>query len=100
MGAEATIDEVRVSRDPRVNDAAALFGESASRVVVSVSADDVTNVLEEAAARGVPARVVGQTGGNLLRIAVGGRLAVDLSVAEAERAWSTAIERRFAKRVA
>jgi hypothetical protein len=33
-------------------------------------------------------------------MAVGGEVVVDLSVSEAERAWSTAIERYFVKRVA
>jgi hypothetical protein len=65
-----------------------------------VGADDVTTVLERAAAAGVPARVVGQTGGNLLRIGVGGRIAVDVPVLEAERAWSTSIERYFRKQAA
>jgi hypothetical protein len=31
---------------------------------------------------------------------VGGRIAVDLSVDEAERAWASAVERYFQKRVA
>jgi phosphoribosylformylglycinamidine synthase len=99
-GAEASIDGVKVSRDPRVNDAAALFGESASRVVVSATPDDVTEVLQRAAAAQVPARVIGETGGNRLRIAVAGRSVIDVSVDEAERVWSTAIDRCFVKRVA
>jgi phosphoribosylformylglycinamidine synthase len=100
VGAQASIDGARVSRDALVNEAAALFGESASRVVVSAGPDAVTEVLERAAAAEVPARVIGQTGGNLLRIAVGGRAAIDLPVDEGERVWSDAIERYFAKRVA
>ena len=100
LGAEISIEGVRVSPDDRLNVAAALFGESASRVLVSVVPDAVTTVLERAAAAGVPARVAGQTGGHRLRMAVSGRIVVDLSVDEAERAWATAIERYFAKRVA
>ncbi len=104
MGAEASIDAVAangtVARDARMNDAAALFGESASRVVVSAAADQVAEVLTRAAAARVPARVIGQTGGNLLRIAVSGRVVIDLAVDEAEHAWSTAIEKYFAKQVA
>jgi phosphoribosylformylglycinamidine synthase subunit PurL len=100
IGAEVTIDATPVARDARVNLAAALFGESASRVVLSISPDDVTTVLERAAAANVPARVIGETGGNRLRIAVAGETAIDVSVDEAERVWSTAIERYFVKRVA
>ena len=55
-----------------------------------------TAVLQRAAAAGVPARVIGETGGNRLRIAVGGAT-VDRSCRsnEAERVWSTAIERHL-----
>ena len=57
-------------------------------------------MLERAAAAGVPARVVGRTGGNLLRIAVGGHMVIDVTVDEAERAWASALDRYFVKRVA
>jgi phosphoribosylformylglycinamidine synthase len=100
VGAEASIEGVTVARDARVNEAAALFGESASRVIVSTPAGTLAEVLARAAARKVPARVIGQTGGNLLRMAVGGKSAVDVPVAEIERAWSSAIERRFTQKVA
>jgi phosphoribosylformylglycinamidine synthase len=83
-----------------VNDAAVLFGESASRVVVSAHPQNITEVLQLAAAAGVPARVIGETGGNRLRFAVGGRQVIDVSAADAERVWSTAIERVFTRRVA
>jgi hypothetical protein len=57
-------------------------------------------VLRRAAAAQVPARVIGETGGNRLRIAVAGRTVIDESVDEAEGVWSTAIERCLVKRVA
>ena len=100
IGAEISIDEADLSPEDAINRAAALFGESATRVVVSAAVDVVTEVLERAAGAGVPARVVGRTGGNLLRIAVGGRIAVDVTVDEAERAWASALDRYFVKRVA
>jgi phosphoribosylformylglycinamidine synthase subunit PurL len=100
MGAEISVGKLDMARDAGVNTAAALFGESASRVVVSAVPSDVTRVLELAAAANVPARVIGQTGGNRLRFAVGGEIVIDQSVDEAERAWSTAIDQYFAKRVA
>jgi phosphoribosylformylglycinamidine synthase subunit PurL len=100
VGAEISIEGVSVSSDARMNEAAALFGESASRAIVSLPADNVTEVLQQAAAARVPARVIGETGGNLLRIAVDGRVAVDMPVSDAERVWSSTIERYFAKRVA
>jgi phosphoribosylformylglycinamidine synthase II len=100
IGAEVSLGAEQVARDPRLNTAAALYGESASRAVISAVPDDVTRVLERAAATRVPARVIGQTGGNRLRMAVGGEIVIDLPVADAERAWSTAIEQYFVKRVA
>jgi phosphoribosylformylglycinamidine synthase len=83
-----------------LNDAAALFGESASRAVVSASSDNISEVLARAQAAKVPARIIGETGGNRLRISVAGRPALDVLVDDAERVWSTAIERVFARRVA
>jgi phosphoribosylformylglycinamidine synthase len=99
-GAEVSIEGVTVGVDSRLNDAAALFGESASRVVVSATSDSLTEVLQRAAAAQVPARVIGETGGNRLRISVAGRIVVDVLVDDAEQAWSTAIERVFARKVA
>jgi phosphoribosylformylglycinamidine synthase II len=99
-GAEVSIDAVSVSRATVTNEAAALFGESASRVVVSTTSDNVADVLQRAAAAHVPARVIGETGGNRLRIAVAGALVVDVAVDEAERIWSTVIERVFARKAA
>jgi phosphoribosylformylglycinamidine synthase len=100
IGAEIHIDAVSVAAGGPLNDAAALFGESASRVVVSVAQAQLSGVLERAAAANVAARVIGRTAGTRLQITVGGTTVIDLSVADAERAWSTAIDQYFAKRVA
>jgi phosphoribosylformylglycinamidine synthase len=100
VGADLAVDAVTVARDAPLNVAAALFGESASRVVVSVGPGDFTTVLERAAAANVPARVIGETGGNRLRMAVGGAVAIDQAVDAAERAYESAIERYFQQRVA
>jgi phosphoribosylformylglycinamidine synthase subunit PurL len=96
IGADLDIPLVRVSERQPVNVAASLFGESATRAVISVAADSLADVLGRAAASGVPARVLGRTGGEALRIGVEGRTAIEVSVADAERAWSSAIERRYA----
>ena len=100
IGAEVSIEGVSVSKNSRINTAAALFGESASRVVVSASPDNVTEVLQQAAKAGVPARVIGETGGNRLRIAVAGVVEVDVALDQAEQAWSDAIGRIFVRKVA
>src|SRR6185295_11885559 len=100
IGADVAIDETKVAANADVNRAAALFGESASRVVVSVAPDATADVLKRAKAAGVPARIIGKTGGHELRIAVGGEVAVSVLVADAERAWAGAVEHYFAKQVA
>jgi phosphoribosylformylglycinamidine synthase subunit PurL len=68
--------------------AATLFGESASRVVVSVKPDDREAVLSAAAAAGVPAARIGRTGGANIRIDVEGRTVIDCAVSEAEARWA------------
>ena len=99
LGAEVSIDALEVSTDRHLDDAAALFGESASRIIVSTTADGVVRVLERAVAAGVPARVIGQTGGSRLRIACGGRLAIDVPMDDAEREWSAAIGSYFEMKI-
>ena len=77
-----------------------LFGEAASIVVLSAREQDVPELMSRAATSGVPCRRVGTTGGDRLRVRVDGHAAIDVSVRDAEHVWATAIERRFARRVA
>jgi phosphoribosylformylglycinamidine synthase len=76
---------------------AALFSESAARAVVSVRQEDRAELIQVASAAGVPARVIGRTGGERITIAVDGRAAVECPVAEAEQIWATALGRHFAR---
>ncbi len=78
----------------------ALFGESASRAIVSVRAADRPALMELAASGGVPANLIGKTGGSRLVLRIGGRTAIDLPVETAERAWATAISRYFKRSAA
>jgi phosphoribosylformylglycinamidine synthase len=100
LGAQVEVDEMHISRNPLVNMVAALFGESASRVLVSAASHLAGDVLERAAAASVPARIVGRTTGPQLRVTMGGRVVVDLGVEDGERVWSSAISRHFARKVA
>ncbi len=75
-----------------------LFGESAPVIVVSTAAAHADLVVARAAAAGIPARAIGRTGGSHIRIAIDGREALALTVAEAETAWGTAIEARMTSR--
>ncbi|MGE0040375.1 MAG: phosphoribosylformylglycinamidine synthase subunit PurL [Vicinamibacterales bacterium] len=76
---------------------AALFGESASRIVVSVAEGWEAEVFARARARGITAAVIGRTGGDRIRLHAGGAPAVDVPVADAEAVWATAIEARMAR---
>ena len=79
---------------------ATLFGESATRVVVSVAAGHTADVLAQAAAAGVPAARVGSTGGPSVRISVDGETAIDCGLNVAEQRWATALEAWLAGRAA
>jgi phosphoribosylformylglycinamidine synthase len=91
-GIGADIAIASVAPDARVDRlAATLFGESASRVLVSVSSDRLAAVLEAAHVAGVPAARIGRTGGRMIRVAVDGQVAIDLSVSEAEARWTASL---------
>jgi phosphoribosylformylglycinamidine synthase len=79
---------------------ATLFGESASRVIVSAKQQDTATLLQLAAELGVPARIVGTTGGPRITITVDGQAAIDCAITDAYSAWATALERYFAGRAA
>lgn len=73
----------------------ALFGEGASRVVVSVRKNDVARVTEVAAAASVPCLTLGRSGGKRIRIAIGGEDVIDAPLDEVAQAWSSGVSRYF-----
>jgi phosphoribosylformylglycinamidine synthase II len=75
--------------------AATLFGESASRAVVTIRPENRQPLMEMAAEEGVPALAIGKTGGNRIRMAIAGERAIDGAVEELESLWNTALERNF-----
>jgi phosphoribosylformylglycinamidine synthase II len=76
---------------------ATLFGESASRVVVSLAPGDRAALLQLAAEHRVPAALIGTTGGARIRIAVSGTPVLDSALDEAETAWSSAFAQHFVR---
>jgi phosphoribosylformylglycinamidine synthase len=94
LGVDVDVPAVPAS-SPDFGDAATLFGESASRAVVSVDPGRLDDLLALAGGAGVPARRIGVVGGDRIRVAVDGRLVLDESRAEAEQMWATAVERYF-----
>ena len=77
-----------------------LFGESASRVVISVRPDRLATLMQMAAEAEVPAERIGRTGGAAVRIAVAGAAALECGVAEAHLEWTGSIERHFLRATA
>jgi phosphoribosylformylglycinamidine synthase len=62
---------------------ATLFGEAPSRIVVTLEPEHLPNVMESAAAAGVPTATLGKTGGRQLRLGS----QIDLPVEELAGAW-------------
>ena len=80
--------------------AATLFGETASCVVASVAEAQTADLLSRAREAGVPAQVIGRTGGGRFRLSVDGATAIDCPVAEIERVWADGLARYFEGRAA
>lgn len=68
-----------------------LFGESQSRILLSLPAKNLSSFLQLAASDNVPAFTLGTTGGNRLRIQVDGQSKIDLPLAEVKATWREAI---------
>ncbi len=96
IGIRADLAAVTGVPDPLGIDAS-LFGESASRVIVSTSDDRLPRLLDAAAAAGVPAFAIGRTGGDRIQLAVNGDVDIDVAVSDAEQLWFTAIEKKLGR---
>ena len=80
---------------PTFRDIATLFGESASRVIVTVNSAQLVELTELAASEGVAVAAIGRVGRGHLRISVDGAVAIDEPVERVEQIWSHAIGRYF-----
>ena len=102
LGLHDVGDQVELPRveaaAPGWRDVATLFGESASRAVVTVSPKHVDRLLAMAAAAELPAARLGIVGGDRIRVSVEGVWVLDEPLAAAELIWSTAIEEYFERR--
>ena len=94
LGLEVNVAPLDVA-EPAMMEVSTLFGESASRVVVSVAPERAHELLGRASAASVPAAVIGRVGGTYVRVSVGGRAVIDEALAVAEQIWSAGIERYF-----
>jgi phosphoribosylformylglycinamidine synthase subunit PurL len=89
IGADVTLDD---ELDP----APLLFGEAPSRIVLSVDPTNVSRIAELAASKNVPFREIGRVGGERLRVALRGALAIDEAVVDLESAWRGTIDAAMA----
>ena len=96
IGVSADVTSVAAENGLAVN--ATLFGESASRIVVSCASRHLNAVMTAAAAAEVTAREIGRVGGDTIRLSVNGQVAIESPVADAEHAWATAIEKRMQRK--
>ncbi len=86
MGAKITLPgDASVRLDAR------LFGESASRIVLSASPENAERIQRLAADEGAPVCVLGEAGGDELIISAEGETRVTLKVADMEQIWRDAI---------
>jgi phosphoribosylformylglycinamidine synthase subunit PurL len=80
-GASLDLDHAGMEED------AMLFGEDATRAVVTCSPGFELAIRDAAAALGIRAKVVGKVGGDRLRVAFDGKPCLDLAVSEVRAAW-------------
>jgi phosphoribosylformylglycinamidine synthase len=72
-----------------------LFGESPSRIVVTVKPDDLDKLLALARKKRAPFAILGETGGSELVFRHGDDVALRVPVAEAHAAWKNALPEIF-----
>ncbi len=71
----------------------ALFGEDASRIVISCDPQNVGGIKEIAVKYGLSAEAIGETVPDKLEIRVAGEIAAAASVSELREAWASALEK-------
>jgi phosphoribosylformylglycinamidine synthase subunit PurL len=76
-----------VNLEGNLSPASLLFSESPSRIVVSAEEINLDQILELATAHGVPAKVLGKTGGSRIAIKINGTPVIDRTVSEVEAVW-------------
>ena len=99
-GVGLTVDVPAADAPAAWASASTLFSESASRVVVSATAENVGAVLARARDLGVPAREIGTTGTGRISVSINGRKVIDMAVGEGETIWDGALGKFFKQRAA
>ncbi len=74
---------------------ALLFGEAPSRIIVSVNKDSLAALKKTAEKHSVPAKLMGNVGGEKLTIRRGDKVMVDLALKAMSSAWRNAVPSRL-----
>jgi phosphoribosylformylglycinamidine synthase len=77
--------------DDKIRPDALLFGEAQSRILLSASGTRLPKVIDLAAEKGVPAKVIGRTGGKELVIRQSGQEIIRLPIHRLIEAWKNAL---------
>jgi len=85
----------RVNLEDNIRTDALLFGETQSRICVTIDGKDLDAILGLATERHVPATVIGTTGEDRIIIEHRGKEIINFPVAKAYQAWKTAIPSQF-----
>jgi phosphoribosylformylglycinamidine synthase len=84
-----------VNLEGDLSQAALLFGETPSRIVLSLGDENLAQVLDVAEEMKVDASVIGRTGGERIEIAVNGEAIIDRELSEVETRWREALPQIF-----
>ncbi|WP_420264268.1 phosphoribosylformylglycinamidine synthase subunit PurL [Candidatus Magnetominusculus dajiuhuensis] len=87
IGAEIDLGQSSMRKD------ALLFGESATRVVISVATGNVAEVEAAVRAVGLSIAQIGRTGGDILRVKCNGETLIDMPVSDLKSIYDTSLER-------
>ena len=92
MGAEITLKSPVSSLQPP---ASLLFSESPSRIIISFAESARSEIERIAEAVDCPMTILGTVGSNRLRITSNSEEAVDLPIADLERAWRSSLQQKL-----
>jgi phosphoribosylformylglycinamidine synthase len=70
-----------------------LFGEDASRVVISCDRDKLSTIQQVAVKYGIAAELIGETAAERMEIRLDGRMVVSAAISELREAYEGALER-------
>ena len=92
IGAEIDASEVATASLPAIS---VLYGESPSRIILSFPRSSLALVEDLASRANCPMTILGQVGGERLRIRIGDDEVISAAVSELENAWRGSLARKL-----